>query len=232
MHFAGTLRALSRVNDTHLQVCYATHSPYFVVPDDFASVRVCRRTPDPSGTSAAPTTITAADAGAVAARLAEDQRENFERRLRRTLRPSFREAFFARAVLLVEGETDVAAFTQAGRMCGIDLSSHGIVVSGVTKSVLPLAIAILESLEIPTYVVFDGDHHQDSAQLCVMCGRGGRDTSNDGIVNQRILQTVGAPIEEFPATQHHDRWACFSVDLEHFLTEEGTRVQRQSRRDR
>ncbi len=205
MHFASTLRSLALRDETNVQVSYATHSPYFVTPSDFDSVRIFRRGPHADGESASPTTITAADAQAVIARLPDDQREHFDRRLIRTLRSNFREAFFARAVLLVEGDTDAAVFAQAGRMSGVDLSSHGVVSAAITMSVLPLAHCILKSLGIPTYVVFDADYREDGNQ------------SDHTRENRRILECLGAPLEDFPATQHNGRWASFAINLEHYL---------------
>jgi putative ATP-dependent endonuclease of the OLD family len=180
-----------------VQVCYATHSPYFVTPSEFASVRICRRATHPDGESASPTTITAADMSKVSALLPDGDKKKVHRRLSSTLRSSFREAFFARAVLLVEGDTDVAVFTHAAHLMGIDLNSHGVVSTSVGKSVVPVAQAILTSLDIPTYVVFDGDHHQGTREPCEHCGRGGRDLNNDGKLNRAILEIVGAFVEDF-----------------------------------
>jgi putative ATP-dependent endonuclease of the OLD family len=219
MHFAATLRELTSADGASVQVCYATHSPYFVTPSEFASIRICRRAEHPDGESASPTTITAADVSKVSGLLPDGDQKKVHRRLSSTLRASFRETFFARAVLLVEGETDIAVFTHAAHLLGIDLNSHGVVAAAVGKSVVPVAQAILMSLAIPTYVVFDGDHHQDAREPCEHCGRGGRDASNDANLNRAVLAIVGASAEDFPGTQHRQRWACFGVDLEYYLAE-------------
>jgi putative ATP-dependent endonuclease of the OLD family len=218
MHFANTLQQLASKEGSSVQVCYATHSPYFVSPSDFASVRIFRRVPQLNGPSS--TTITAASEKVVAAKLPEDQRGNLRGRLARTLRSSFREAFFAQAVLLLEGDTDVAVFGQAARMSGNDLWGYGVVPVPVTKSVVPIAYAILTSLAIPTYVLFDGDERASGKESCDACGRGGRDPSNDALQNRRILEMLGEPGQDFPTTQHNGRWGCFATDLEGYLVQE------------
>jgi putative ATP-dependent endonuclease of the OLD family len=219
-HFAETLRNLAFAQPSRVQVCYATHSPYFVSPSDFGSVRICRRRSDADPERASPTVVNTADQRTVSEFLPAEQRNDLHRRLARTLRTGFREAFFARAVLLVEGETDVAVFTQAARMTGSPLAGAGVVVAPVTKSVLPIAYAILTSLGIPTYLVFDGDRQDDVATgVCATCGRGGRDPANDAGINRRILETVGAEVVDFPDTQHEIGWACFAVDLERYLAD-------------
>lgn len=101
MHFAATLRELTSAEGASVQVCYATHSPYFVTPSDVASIWICRRAEHPDGESASPTTITAADVSKVSALLPDGDQTKVHRRLSSTLRASFRETFFARAVLLV-----------------------------------------------------------------------------------------------------------------------------------
>jgi putative ATP-dependent endonuclease of OLD family len=219
MHFARTLRDLTSADAGSVQVCYATHSPYFVSPSDFGAVRICRRDPHPDGESSAPTKLTAADVQRVEQLLPAGDRKQVERRLSTTLRSGFPDAFFARAVLLVEGPTDIAVFSEAARMTGCDLASNGVVAVGVSKSVIPVAYAILNSLGVPAYVVFDGDHVEEPSEACEQCGRGGRDPSNDALQNRRILELLGAAQADFPDTQHHDRWACFSLHMESYLSE-------------
>ncbi len=219
-HFARTLRELAHADDGSVQVAYATHSPYFIAPADFASVRICRRDPHPDGETAASTTIMAADVDRVESFMPAGDRKQVERRLASTLqRAGFPEAFFARAVLLVEGPTDIAVFSEVARMANQDLASNGVVVTGVSKSVIPVAHAILTSLGVPTYVVFDGDRTNASTEPCEHCGRGGRDDKNHAAQNRKILELVGAQQVDFPETQCHDRWACFAVDLEDYLRE-------------
>lgn len=217
MHFAATLRELASSEKSRVQVCYATHSPYFVDPSRFSSVRICRRTSEDGGERAAHTTVTVAKEETVAEFLPERQRRGIRQRLTRTLRSSFREAFFARSVLLVEGDTDIAVFSQVARMSGPELASRGVVCAAVTKSVLPIAYGILTSLRIPTYVVFDGDRRDDGPEPCGACGRGGRDSDHDARLNQQVFAALGTIGADFPSDQFSPTWACFEYNLEHYL---------------
>lgn len=216
-HFANTLRSLA-VGDGAVQVAYATHSPYFVDATDFASVRVCRRSA-PDATQVPVGRVVRADSGEVADRIPDSYQHSVGGYLSRTLRGRFAETFFARAVLLVEGETDAAVFEQVARMQGSDLLSNGVVCADVSKSVIPVGLAILGALEIPTYTVFDGDEHRQDAEVCATCGRGGdKDRRAQAIrENGLILGALGADPAEFPGDRVEENWASFTVDIEHFL---------------
>ena len=218
-HFANTLRSLAH-GDGSVQVAYATHSPYFVDASDFASVRVCRR--DLTDTTRAPVgTVVRGDPSEVTKRIPATYQDRVPIYLSRTLSGRFRESFFARAVLLVEGETDAAVFEQVARMQNSDLLSNGVVCADVSKSVLPVGLAILGSLEIPPYTIFDGDEHREDAKVCETCGRGGNKDRRAQAIRENgvILTALGASSAEFPGDRLEETWASFAVDIEHFLAD-------------
>jgi len=110
--------------------------------------------------------------------------------------------------LIIEGATDQAVFEHAARLSGTDLGSIGVVTVPVSKPAQPIAIAILRSLAIPTYAVFDADSN-------------GTDREHAAKENAAILgalQVDGEP--EFPDTGNRATWACFSENLESFLEDE------------
>jgi predicted ATP-dependent endonuclease of OLD family len=133
-----TLRAISENN----QVVYATHSPEFVGIPDYKSVRLVRR-------DAGATTVRASDL--------EPTDENYERLLRE-VDPERSELFFARRLLLVEGETEKLALPEYARRLEIDLDRAGasIVEVGGKGKLEPLA-ELADSFGIPTGVLYDMD---------------------------------------------------------------------------
>lgn len=204
-HFFSTLRNLAN-QDRQVQVCYATHSPYFIAASEYASIRIFRRTPADEEGLPAGAAVAAADRDAVAAALPAERRADLERYLARTMRDAFCEAFFASAAVLVEGPTDAAVIVQAARLMDVDLLARGVVFVPVTKSAQLVAVSILKSLEVPTYVVFDGDSHSvDDA----------RDSAAS--LNRSLLDHLGGPVEDFPADAVAANWACFGEELERYL---------------
>jgi putative ATP-dependent endonuclease of the OLD family len=217
-HFSSTLHALAA--RPAVQISYATHSPYFVGPSDLAGIRRFRQARVSNGSEEGlETKITVGDMEVVRSHMPEQK--ELPRFVARTLDVSLGEALFARAVLLVEGETDAAVLRQAAHLRGIDLSALGIVVAAPGKTSIPIAAAVLDSLEIKYFVLFDGDSTATDHESCETCGRG-KDRRRSAVAgeNVRILAVVGAPKENFPETAVHESFACFSIDLEAYLESE------------
>ena len=190
---AATLESLAGSDGTRaIQIAYSTHSAYFSRPALFADLRLCCRLAD-GGTS-----CVAADPAAIAEAIeavqyGKDVSENVEK----ALADSLREAIFARAVLLCEGETDAAvlegiADTQGG------LDGQGVAVAPCgPKAAVIIAIAILRQLKIPFLALFDGDADgQDSAQakrnrqiLLELCGEESTDWPERSAIAVPISQT-------------------------------------------
>jgi putative ATP-dependent endonuclease of OLD family len=211
-HFFKTLSTITQ--SPSVQVCYATHSPYFVSPERFDSLRFFRRRMGVGGTR--DTTVTAASLDVLAGRLQESEANARRAVLARTLSEQFREAFFAKSVLLTEGASDAAVFETAAEMLGLgSLAADGVVVTNVGgKGSQPIALAILNALGIPTYCVFDGDASASDGEECATCRRSKRDRTSAIVSNGKILQALGVSPVEFPPTAIHDNWACFENEIE------------------
>lgn len=216
-HFSATLHELA--NREAVQVSYATHSPYFVGASDLSGIRVFRQVSSRDEAAPLQTEVTTGNLEHVRTRM--PQQAELPRFVARTLDVALGEALFARAVLLVEGETDSSVLGQTARLRDIDLAARGIVIAAPGKSSIPIAAAVLDSLKIPYYIVFDGDSDAKDHKQCAECGRG-RDRNRDHVVkeNQRILEALGEQDDDFPATGARDHFACFAINLEDFLAAE------------
>jgi len=133
-----TIREIGRTN----QVIYTTHSPHFVSVPEYDEVLLVRKFAD--GTAVRPSS------------LAADRRRR--EKMVKELDPERNELFFARRLLLVEGDTEKLAFpVYAGRL-GLDLDREGatIVEVGGKRNLIEFA-HIAASFEIPTGIVYDED---------------------------------------------------------------------------
>jgi putative ATP-dependent endonuclease of OLD family len=133
-----TLRKIGKTN----QVIYTTHSPHFVSVPEYKDVLLVRR--DEEGTYV------------VRSYLADDvkRREKFLKELD----PERSELFFAKRLLLVEGDTEKLALPEYAKGLEIDLDRAGATIVEVggkrnLKDFAELAI----SFEIPTGIVYDKD---------------------------------------------------------------------------
>ena len=173
------------------QVVYTTHSPLFVGLDRFPQIRVLRRIPNEDG-KAKVTRLKTADMEAVAEELwkahgaqgAKYTAETLRPRLQALMTPWMNEGFFADTVVLVEGEDDRAAILGMAKFMGYDFDSSGItVVPCFGKTNLDRPLVIFRQLDIPVYVIWDGDH-------------GASDSKPEN--NKSLLWLLGQPEEDWP----------------------------------
>jgi len=133
-----TLREIGKTN----QVIYATHSPHFVSVPEYEEILLVRR-----GSNG--TTVRRSDLPADAKR---------REKLIKELDPERNELFFARRVLLVEGDTEKLAVPAYARRLDLDLDRAGatVVKVGGKRNLLSFA-EIARSFEIPIGIVYDQD---------------------------------------------------------------------------
>jgi putative ATP-dependent endonuclease of the OLD family len=164
--FYETLRRVSENN----QVIYTTHSPYFVTVPFFDEVRIVYR--DGAGRTAVREPNVKVD-------------DRTREKLIKELDPERNELFFARHVILVEGDTEKLAFPVYARRKGIDLNREGVSIVEVGgKKSLPLFVRIVQELGLPLTVVFD----QDSRDFSPV------EKEKEGDFNQRLLDLETAGI--------------------------------------
>lgn len=216
--FARVLRSLAEDTGKRIQVTYATHSPYFLEARNFDQVRRLTRSADAYPVVdvhfATVSDVTHRLDGAVAA-------DQVARQLDGLVTTRLAVALFAARVLLVEGETEVGVFYGIGDRDAVGtLESQGLsIVAAGSKGGIPLAHAILTSLGIPTYVVFDGDGGFEARAKAA-----GKQTStiendrrNLSTENRRVLKYLGEPEADFPSENVGDRVATLSDHLESCL---------------
>lgn len=146
--FARTLLELSA--QSGVQVLLATHSPYFIQPEQFEALHRFTYANGETRVETASVTSVASASG-----LDEDK---IEKAIVASVPTEFSEGFFADAVVLVEGQTDRIVLEAVATRLGKDLDRLGVTVLSVEgKGGLRVARAILCALGIPTYVLADGD---------------------------------------------------------------------------
>ena len=145
--FARVLNVLAREG---VQVLLATHSPYFVLPEQFSTLR--RFSIDSGETVFRHTT-----ASAIALKVGKAE-DVVRRAIEREIPQTFAEGFFADAVVSVEGATDRAVLEVIAARLNRAFDASGIAILEMGgKGNLHVPVSILAALEIPVYVLVDGD---------------------------------------------------------------------------
>lgn len=208
-HFARVLSSLS--SKPGAQVLLATHSPYFVLPEQVESLRRCRLEDD--GTAVDFTSV-----GKIAA-LTDRGESQVLRNLEKAIPTAFSEAFFAETVLLVEGDTDRVLVEALSARLGLEIDANGTCIISVGgKQGLRTAYALLRSIGVEVYVLVDGDS-----------GKAERKHPNPGEDQQEVWQSTKKATDDVVSwllsdgataytygepTRTTERWTFLQDDLE------------------
>lgn len=212
-YLAKILRELSQHGDTAepgTQVVCVTHSPYFVDVEHFDEVRMCRKVASVDASEPHVTSFSSFTRLEASQRLAqitgrrpeEFTAQTFVARAAPVLNSIVNEGMFADVVVIVEGDSDVAALWAMQKLVGQRWDELGVVVVPVGgKSKIDRAVVTFQGFGIPTFFMFDGDK-----------------TKNESSEINRVLLRLGAATEvDFPSTVVNQTFAVFEEDIEMYL---------------
>lgn len=216
--FAKVLRSLAEDEKRNIQITYATHSPYFLEARHFHQVRrlVREGSPNPS------VEIHSASIEDIKERLSGIVKDTtVDRQLDALTTGPLSSAIFANRVLLVEGTTESAVFYGIGDRDSIGaLEAAGLEIAPIGgKANVPLAHAILISLGIPTFCLFDGDggYEARARQSGKDDSKIKEERSGHVSINRKLLKYFQLKLEDFPQKQLTPAVAIFEDHLEEFL---------------
>ncbi len=218
--FAKVLRSLAEDIDKRIQVTYATHSPYFLEARHFHQVRRLTRSSDNTPL----VTVHFATVADVKGKLNGLYDSNaVDRQLDNIVVNQLGVALFAHRALLVEGTTELSVFYGIGdrtRLGSLEASGISIVSVGGKTSV-PLVHAILTSIGIPVYALFDADAGCEARAIANGRTRKNVDDerNKNAKENRMALKYFGLPEQDFPVAIVAERVAIFDDHLETFLKE-------------
>jgi hypothetical protein len=210
------------------QIAYTTHSALMVDIKQYENVRLVTkvRSTDLPGSTITRRVNTQALLNRIASlpggRGGEITADSFRARLHAVDNPWVNEGFFARLVVLVEGEDDRAAILGLAQARGLDLEAEGCsVIPCGGKNNLEKPYLVFDSLGVPTYIVWDMDYKEGYEYLDRLQGPARKDADDQQRRNRRLLQLVQAQdaAESWPLLTA-ERFACFRTDLETTMREE------------
>ena len=217
--FAKVLRSLAEDAGKRIQVTYATHSPYFLEARHFDQVRRLTRSSDETPV----VTVHFATVATVKDRLHGVVKANtVDRQLDAIVANELAVALFAHRAFLVEGTTESSVFYGIGDKASLgSLEAAGVSIVPVGgKTSIPLAHAILTSIGIPVYALFDADGGFEARAKA-------NGKAQDKIDEERMahvaanrvgLKYFGRTEEDFPSSVVADEVAIFEDHLETFLS--------------
>lgn len=218
--FAKVLRSLAEDTEKRIQVTYATHSPYFLEARHFDQVRRLTRSTDEIPV----VSVHYATIADVKARLqGVVDCDVVDRRLDHNVADQLAIALFANRAFLVEGTTESSVFHGVGDRSHVgSLETAGVSIVSVNgKSSIPLAHAILSSIGVPAYALFDADGGFEARAIANGKAQDKIDSEriSHAKPNRLLLKYFGLPEEDFPSANVTDEVAIFEDHLESFLSE-------------
>lgn len=218
--FAKVLRSLAEDAGKRIQVTYATHSPYFLEARHFDQVRRLTRSSDETPV----VTVHLATVADVKAKLnGVLSADTVDRQLDGIVANQLAVALFANRAFLVEGTTESSVFHGIGDKTSLgSLEAAGVSIVPVGgKTSIPLAHAILTSIGIPVYALFDADGGFEMRAKANGQPQNKIDDQRKNHVkeNRAALKYFGRTEEDFPLAIVVDEVAIFEDHLETFLSE-------------
>lgn len=218
--FAKVLRSLAEDASKRIQVAYATHSPYFLEARHFNQIRRLTRT---AGEAPVVTIHSATVDDVKTALHGVVKGEVIDRRLDHNVADQLAIALFSNRALVVEGQTESSVFYGIGdKVLPGSLEAMGIsIVSVGSKTSIPLAHAILRSIGVPVYVLFDADGgFEERAKVNNKKAEDiEKERANHAAENRKLLRYFGMPEEDFPSATVAENASILPDQLETFLAQ-------------
>ncbi len=214
-HFARVLSHWS--NRPGSQVLLATHSPYFVLPEQFGSLRRFSIVQGASSVAATTVAEVATAAGTDEARV--------QRVVEKEIPRTFSEGFFADAVVIVEGDTDRVVLEALAECLGHSLDANGTAILAMGgKGNLKIPFVLLDLIGIPAYIVADGDAEAAGRKHLNDPDKQADAAANHKKATEELIAWLPAPGQDTngvvvslgwgDATTVTDRWCVLHDDLE------------------
>lgn len=217
--FAKVLRSLAEDAGKRIQVTYATHSPYFLEARHFDQVRRLTRSFEETPV----VTVHLATVDEVKAKLnGVLSVDTVDRQLDSIVANQLAVALFAHRAFLVEGTTESSVFYGISDKTSLgSLEAAGVSIVPVGgKTSIPFVHAILASIGIPVYALFDADGGFEARAKANGKAQDKIDAERKTHVaaNRLVLTYFGRTEEDFPSAIVADEVAIFEDYLEAFLS--------------
>ncbi len=198
---------------------YATHSPYFLEAQHFDQVRRLTRSSEDTPV----VTVHLATVDDVKAKLnGVLSADTVDRQLDGIVANQLAVALFAHRAFIVEGTTESSVFYGIGDKTSLgSLEAAGVSIVPVGgKTSIPLVHAILTSIGIPVYALFDADGGFEARAKANGKAQDKIDAERKTHVaaNRAVLKYFGRAEEDFPSATVADEVAIFEDHLETFMS--------------
>lgn len=210
------LRDLSKGND---QIVYSTHDSHFVNVENFDEIRLFRKIAGDK-----PKTLIYEFSFDDLIKYYYDcygikvDVLSLRHRFGHICDESKNEGFFAKKIILIEGETEKYALPIYFSAKGFDIDNEGIsiIAAGSVDNISYLYV-VFNEFNIPCYIIFDGDKPEQSLEE--LTGQKRKDAISKTRRNKELLKLLGEYVEGdaeffFPSTSINEKYAVWKKNFE------------------
>lgn len=214
----ATYNLLRKISDGNDQVIYTTHDSLFISVDNFDQIRLFRKSTEENP-------ITVSHELSVNKIISHYKRIynkdinelSIRHRFHHLIDETKNEGFFAKKVILIEGETEKYALPNYFRAKGFDIDTNRIsIISTGSVDTISYLLLLFNEFRIPCYVIFDGDKPNNPVEE--LTGDHRKNARNKSKRNKEILQMLGHKTTEdlffFPATSINSNYSIWEQDFE------------------
>jgi putative ATP-dependent endonuclease of the OLD family len=197
-HMARVLRELA---DDGIQIIISTHSDSFIDTEFFDSIGRVIKVDDSEAVGRKCSALITCNKQklvdyciSTGVPAAKTNQNNISEFYKTTSNPRLNEGFFARLLVLVEGETEELCFPEYLKWAGVDCDSLGIsIVSVQGKNQIPKYWRLYNQFQIPIIPVFDNDNSNEKVNSNVQLANCFELTVNDFINDVALAKKIISP---------------------------------------
>lgn len=216
----ATYKLLRRLSEGTDQVIYSTHDGFFVSVEHFDEIRMFRRfIAHKPKTHVYEFSIKNLVEHYKNAYKKDVDEKSLRHRFSHICDESKNEAFFAKKVIIIEGETEKYSLPIYFNHKSFDIDNERItIISAGSADNISYLYVIFNEFHIPCYIIFDGDKPEKTVDTLDKDKKD--DAQNKSRRNKELLAFVGEKIDEkveycFPATTLKTNYAVWEKDFEH-----------------
>jgi putative ATP-dependent endonuclease of OLD family len=214
----ATYNLLKEISEGNDQVIYTTHDSLFISVDNFDQIRLFRKSTEEN-----PKTVSH--------ELSVQQIINhyhniygreindlsIRHRFHHLIDETKNEGFFAKKIILIEGETGKYSLPNYFKAKGFDIDTNRVsLINAGSVDTISYLLLLFNEFRIPCYVIFDGDKPDSPVEE--LTGDYRKNAVNKSKRNKEILQMLGHETTEdlffFPPTSINSNYSIWEQDFE------------------
>jgi putative ATP-dependent endonuclease of OLD family len=214
----ATYNLLKEISEGNDQVIYTTHDSLFISVDNFDQIRLFRKSTEEN-----PKTVSHELSVSQIIRHyhniygIEINDLSIRHRFHHLIDETKNEGFFAKKIILIEGETEKYSLPNYFKAKGFDIDTNRVsLINAGSVDTISYLLLLFNEFRIPCYVIFDGDKPDNPVEE--LTGDYRKNAVNKSKRNKEILEMLGhettADLFFFPPTSINSNYSIWEQDFE------------------